>query len=249
MEFGLRGALTWNKRRLAAQFSRERRAGVGDGRRRGEQGSRFHSGGDMGIRFYCPSGHKLNVKTFLAGKRGICPHCGARFRIPKESLAGEAVPTAMPVADGEDDAAPPRRAKGRRPRLWRFRPMRRRESAPAPGLAAATAMASGRGAPPAPVATAPVASVAAAAPIAPRATTPQIAAAAGPSPVVGAALHPTAATRPTGPAPFAAAPMARAPGVVVMPAAARAIHWLRHLRPCGTCVRRPADNLVRRPLP
>jgi hypothetical protein len=36
----------------------------------------------MGIRFSCPSGHKLNVKTFLAGKRGVCPQCGARFVIP-----------------------------------------------------------------------------------------------------------------------------------------------------------------------
>jgi hypothetical protein len=36
----------------------------------------------MGIRFTCPSGHKLHVKSFLAGKRGICPHCGATFQIP-----------------------------------------------------------------------------------------------------------------------------------------------------------------------
>ena len=36
----------------------------------------------MGIRFTCPSGHKLHVKTFLAGKRGVCPHCGAKFVIP-----------------------------------------------------------------------------------------------------------------------------------------------------------------------
>src|SRR6478752_3907200 len=36
----------------------------------------------MGIRFNCPNGHKLNVKTFLAGKRGVCPQCGARFVIP-----------------------------------------------------------------------------------------------------------------------------------------------------------------------
>ena len=39
----------------------------------------------MGIRFRCPSGHKLHVKDFLAGKRGICPKCGAKFRIPEES--------------------------------------------------------------------------------------------------------------------------------------------------------------------
>ncbi|NIL97390.1 MAG: DUF4339 domain-containing protein [Planctomycetales bacterium] len=39
----------------------------------------------MGIRFYCPQGHKLNVKSFLAGKTGYCPHCNARVEIPLES--------------------------------------------------------------------------------------------------------------------------------------------------------------------
>ncbi len=39
----------------------------------------------MGIRFYCPNGHKLHVKSFLAGKRGICPHCGVTVDIPLTS--------------------------------------------------------------------------------------------------------------------------------------------------------------------
>jgi hypothetical protein len=39
----------------------------------------------MGIRFYCPKGHKLNVKDFQAGRKGICPYCGARIQIPSES--------------------------------------------------------------------------------------------------------------------------------------------------------------------
>lgn len=39
----------------------------------------------MGIRFYCPNGHKLNVKEFQAGRKGICPYCGAKVRIPLES--------------------------------------------------------------------------------------------------------------------------------------------------------------------
>jgi hypothetical protein len=39
----------------------------------------------MGIRFLCPNGHRLNVKTFLAGERGICPECDARFIVPSES--------------------------------------------------------------------------------------------------------------------------------------------------------------------
>ena len=40
----------------------------------------------MGIRFICPScDNKLNVKSYLAGKRGICPKCDARIRIPLAS--------------------------------------------------------------------------------------------------------------------------------------------------------------------
>ena len=39
----------------------------------------------MGIRFLCPNGHKLNVKVFLAGERGICPQCDAKFLVPRES--------------------------------------------------------------------------------------------------------------------------------------------------------------------
>jgi hypothetical protein len=36
----------------------------------------------MGIRFTCPNGHKLHVKAFLAGKRGVCPQCGSKILIP-----------------------------------------------------------------------------------------------------------------------------------------------------------------------
>ena len=39
----------------------------------------------MGIRFFCPNGHKLHVKSFLAGKRGICPECGVKVDIPGDS--------------------------------------------------------------------------------------------------------------------------------------------------------------------
>ena len=52
----------------------------------------------MGIRFFCPNGHKLNVKEFQAGRRGICPFCGARILIPTQSTrpatksGGEPVP-------------------------------------------------------------------------------------------------------------------------------------------------------------
>src|SRR6187402_2516092 len=50
----------------------------------------------MGIRFSCPNGHKLNVKEFLAGKRGVCPQCGAKFIIPMPDSAS-AIETPLPV--------------------------------------------------------------------------------------------------------------------------------------------------------
>ncbi len=62
----------------------------------------------MGIRFLCPTcGHRLNVKTFLAGKRGVCPQCNHGLDIPWESQitktrkGGIASP-----ADVEDDDVP-----------------------------------------------------------------------------------------------------------------------------------------------
>lgn len=39
----------------------------------------------MGIRFFCPQGHKLNVKSFLAGKIGFCPYCNVKVEIPLTS--------------------------------------------------------------------------------------------------------------------------------------------------------------------
>lgn len=39
----------------------------------------------MGIRVFCPNGHRLHLKSFLAGKRGVCPHCQAKFDIPSAS--------------------------------------------------------------------------------------------------------------------------------------------------------------------
>jgi hypothetical protein len=47
------------------------------------------TGSGMGVRFECPAGHKLHVKAELAGKRGICPECGAKFIVP--SFSGQRV--------------------------------------------------------------------------------------------------------------------------------------------------------------
>lgn len=65
----------------------------------------------MGIRFWCPNGHKLNVKTFQAGRRGICPYCGARFVIPTESTrhagAGDRMPEPLEHSVHEGGFATP----------------------------------------------------------------------------------------------------------------------------------------------
>ena len=64
----------------------------------------------MGIRFYCPNGHKLNVKEFQAGRRGICPFCGSRTQIPMQSTRpsgktrrGAGGHTATQTLDHDDD--------------------------------------------------------------------------------------------------------------------------------------------------
>lgn len=63
----------------------------------------------MGIRFSCPNGHRLNVKAFLAGRRGICPYCGVKFTIPSESVAPEAG-RSPDASESSVDPAPPRPA-------------------------------------------------------------------------------------------------------------------------------------------
>jgi hypothetical protein len=60
----------------------------------------------MGIRFSCLCGHKLHVKEYLAGKRGICPACGAKVLIPAASESSAAV---APAADNAGVQPPPAR--------------------------------------------------------------------------------------------------------------------------------------------
>ena len=84
----------------------------------------------MGIKFRCPNGHKLNVKSFLAGKKGVCPKCGTSMRIPSESTEGgesdieetvAAVGAALPMTSapvtGANGSAHPRPSPPRRPRF------------------------------------------------------------------------------------------------------------------------------------
>ena len=40
----------------------------------------------MGICFFCPNGHPLNVKAELAGRVGLCPKCRVKMRIPRHSM-------------------------------------------------------------------------------------------------------------------------------------------------------------------
>jgi len=61
----------------------------------------------MGIVAYCPNHHRVKVKDDLAGRKGICPTCGARFRIPRESQPESAAPAiSEPAARGVPVASP-----------------------------------------------------------------------------------------------------------------------------------------------
>lgn len=66
----------------------------------------------MGIVAFCPSGHRVKVKDHLAGKKGICPQCGATFRIPIAAAAaatpatGSGLPRATVVSVDPTVAAP-----------------------------------------------------------------------------------------------------------------------------------------------
>lgn len=61
----------------------------------------------MGICFFCPNGHPLNVKAELAGKIGFCPKCRAKMVIPLQSMREidereyHGQPTAEAVTDGK----------------------------------------------------------------------------------------------------------------------------------------------------
>lgn len=50
----------------------------------------------MGIIAFCPNGHRTKVKDELAGKKGICPTCGSRFRIPLPRSGDAPVAAASP---------------------------------------------------------------------------------------------------------------------------------------------------------
>jgi hypothetical protein len=67
----------------------------------------------MGIKFYCPNGHKMHVKGFLAGKKGLCPKCGVRVEIPTQSVQHALPQLDQPrrVNSGNDSSPGPPPAK------------------------------------------------------------------------------------------------------------------------------------------
>ena len=63
---------------------------------RRRSGGRCSTGGTvMGIVAFCPRGHRVKVKDELGGRKGICPECQVRFRIPP---AGTELPVARVVS-------------------------------------------------------------------------------------------------------------------------------------------------------
>ena len=73
--------------------------------RRGYNGENHPGrGAAMGIRFYCPKGHKLNVKQFQAGQTGVCPRCGATVPIPLKSAPAEVPDDMNGISQGNGSA-------------------------------------------------------------------------------------------------------------------------------------------------
>lgn len=66
----------------------------------------------MGIRFYCPNGHKLNVKDHQAGQKGICPHCGVKIQIPWHSTRPSSHEAETHMEGGIAEAPAPTTAMG-----------------------------------------------------------------------------------------------------------------------------------------
>jgi len=65
----------------------------------------------MGIRFYCPNGHKLNVKDFQKGLKGICPACGVGVQVPLQSTRRSSREEKR--SQGEEPASPTAAARWR----------------------------------------------------------------------------------------------------------------------------------------
>jgi hypothetical protein len=117
----------------------------------------------MGIRFACHQcGKRLNIKSDLAGRRGVCPACSARFRIPlhdaEESLPVEQKPDAIASSPAVPNPSPPSKRHasgapetptGTASPVDAVTPQRPESSASAPANNATFAIEQGVGEPPA----------------------------------------------------------------------------------------------------
>jgi hypothetical protein len=97
----------------------------------------------MGIRFDCPNGHQLHVKAFLAGRRGICPDCGAKLIIPELSAQREVDPADAPTEIHVEHTVATTNSRRRAAAQRRGRLGRRSAAASQPGRAVATAVPDG----------------------------------------------------------------------------------------------------------
>lgn len=60
----------------------------------------------MGIKFRCQAcNKKLHVKAFLAGKKGLCPKCGGKIRIPELDTAQNGEAPSLPAHAAADQPA------------------------------------------------------------------------------------------------------------------------------------------------
>jgi len=67
----------------------------------------------MGIRFSCNlCEHSLNIKRDLAGKIGVCPHCGGKIRIPLDDAPQSQPLASEPTASGSSTQSQPIRSAG-----------------------------------------------------------------------------------------------------------------------------------------
>lgn len=95
----------------------------------------------MGIKFHCPNGHKLNVKAFLAGKKGICPKCGTKMLIPTVSEPGLAGSDGDSEVEETDPSQAAAKSNGSGAVAAAAAPIASAPSAPAVSAAPATAAA------------------------------------------------------------------------------------------------------------
>ncbi|MEM9365937.1 MAG: DUF4339 domain-containing protein [Planctomycetota bacterium] len=67
----------------------------------------------MGVRFACHAcGKRLNIKFELAGRRGICPQCETKFRIPREDAEFSIPLDELETSPGSKPASNPESAIG-----------------------------------------------------------------------------------------------------------------------------------------